>query len=116
MSDQLSNGQRFRVLTVVDVFTREALAIKIGQRLKVPDVVEVLSHIIGKRGAPERLFCDNGSEFSGQVLDLWAYHHHVQIDFSRPGKPTDNAFIETFWAKGRSMTMEQSIAFALDAS
>ncbi len=96
MSDQLSNGQRFRVLTIVDVFTREALAIKIGQRLKAPDVVEALSHIITKRGTPERLFCDNGSEFSGQVLDLWAYHHRVHIDFSRPGKPTDNAFIETF--------------------
>ena len=96
MSDQLSNGQRFRVLTIVDVFTRVALAIKIGQHLKAPDVVEVLSHIISKRGTPERLFCDNGSEFSGQVLDLWAYHHGVQIDFSRPGKPTDNAFIETF--------------------
>jgi putative transposase len=89
MSDQLSNGQRFRVLTIVDVFTREALAIKIGQHLKAPDVVEELSHIITQRGTPERLFCDNGSEFSGQILDLWAYHHRVQIDFSRPGKPTD---------------------------
>jgi putative transposase len=96
MSDQLSNGQRFRVLTIVDVFTREALAIKIGQRLKAPDVVEELSHIITQRSTPERLFCDNGSEFSGQILDLWAYHHRVQIDFSRPGKPTDNAYIETF--------------------
>ena len=96
MSDQLSNGQRFRVLTIVDVFTREALAIRVGTRLKAPDVVEVLNHILAKRSAPRRLLCDNESEFSGQVLDLWAYHHQVQIDFSRPGKPTDNAYIETF--------------------
>jgi putative transposase len=55
-------------------------------------LVRLASH----RGAPARIFVDNGSEFSGQLLDLWAYHHHVQIDFSRPGKPTDNCFIETF--------------------
>jgi transposase InsO family protein len=47
-------------------------------------------------GAPARVFVDNGSEFSGRLMDLWAYHHGVQIDFSRPGKPTDNSFIESF--------------------
>lgn len=46
--------------------------------------------------APKCLFVDNGSEFAGQLLDLWAYHHQTKIDFSRPGKPTDNCFIETF--------------------
>jgi len=53
------------------------------------EVVEVLYHILAKHSAPKRLLCDNGSEFSGQVLDLWAFHHQVQIDFNRPGKPTD---------------------------
>jgi putative transposase len=48
------------------------------------------------RGAPLRIFVDNGSEFSGRLLDLWAYHHRVQIDFSRPGRPTDNCFVESF--------------------
>lgn len=48
------------------------------------------------RQAPRYLFVDNGSEFSGRLLDLWAYHHKVQLDFSRPGKPTDNSFVETF--------------------
>jgi transposase InsO family protein len=59
-------------------------------------VVEVLNRLVQQRGAPKYLFADNGSEFTGQLVDLWAYHHGVQIDLSRPGKPTDNAHIETF--------------------
>jgi putative transposase len=96
VADQLAGGQRFRALTVVDVFTRECLAIVVGQRLRAEDVVAASNRIVAKRGPPRRVFADNGSEFSGRVFDLWAYHHGVQIDFSRPGKPTDNAFVESF--------------------
>lgn len=96
VADQLASGQRFRALTVVDVYTREALAIEVGQRLRGEDVVKVLNTLVAARPAPKFLFVDNGSEFSGRMLDLWAYHHGVRIDFSRPGKPTDNSFIETF--------------------
>jgi putative transposase len=85
-----------RALTVVDIFSREGLAIEVGQRLKGEHVVEVLNRLVRQRGAPKYLFADNGAEFTGQLVDLWAYHHGVRIDFSRPGKPTDNAFIETF--------------------
>ncbi len=94
--NQLSDGRRFRALTVVDVYTRECLAIEVGQSLKGHDVVRVLQQISQQRGAPRRLFCDNGSEFTSQVMDLWAYHNGVKIDFSRPGKPTDNAYVESF--------------------
>jgi putative transposase len=94
--DQLSNGQKFRALTIVDVFSREALAIEVGQRLRGEHVVEVLNKLVRQRKAPKYLFADNGSEFTGHLVDLWAYHHDVRIDFSRPGKPTDNAYIETF--------------------
>jgi len=94
--DQLSNGQKFRALTVVDVFSREALAIEVGQRLRGEHVVDVLNRLVRQRRAPKYLFADNGSEFTGHLVDLWAYHHGVRIDFSRPGKPTDNAYIETF--------------------
>jgi putative transposase len=83
-------------LTIVDVFTREALAINIGRRLRAPHVVAVLDRLGHIRGKPGVLFCDNGSEFTSQVVDLWAYQHGVRIDYSRPGKPTDNAFIESF--------------------
>jgi putative transposase len=96
VADQLSDGRRFRALTVVDVYTRECLAIEVGQSLKGHDVVRVLQRIAEERGMPQMLFCDNGSEFTSQVLDLWAYHNQVKIDFSRPGKPTDKAFVESF--------------------
>ncbi len=96
VSDQLTNGQRFRALTIVDVFSREALAIRVGKQLRGENVVEVCNALVAQRGAPKRVFTDNGSEFSGRMFDLWAYHHGVRIDFSRPGKPTDNGFIESF--------------------
>ena len=94
--DQLSNGTKFRALTVVDLYGREGPAIEVGQRLKGEHVVEVLNRLVRQRGTPKYLFADNGAEFTGQLVDLWAYYHGVRIDFSRPGKPTDNAFIETF--------------------
>ena len=96
VADQLADGRRFRAWTVMDVPTRESLAIEPGQSLKGPDVVRVLQGLQKDRGGPNRLFCDNGSEFSSPVLDLWAHQNGVKIDFSRPGKPTDNGHIESF--------------------
>jgi putative transposase len=96
VADQLTDGRRFRALTVVDVYTRECLAIRVGQSLKGEDVVAVLSPMQKERGAPELLYCDNGPEFSSQAMDLWAYGSGAKIDFSRPGKPTDNAHVESF--------------------
>jgi putative transposase len=66
------------------------------QRLRGEHLVEVLNRLVRQRRAPKYLFADNGSEFTGHLVDLWAYHYGVRIDFSRPGKPTDNAYIETF--------------------
>ena len=96
VADQLQDGRRFRSLTIVDVYTRESVAIEVGQSLKGEDVVRVLNRLKLGRGMPKLLFCDNGSEFASQAMDLWAYQNGVKIDFSRPGKPTDNAFVESF--------------------
>ena len=96
MADQWVDGRLFRALTVVDIYTRESLAIESGQSLKGEDVVMVLNRLLVHREAPKVLFCDNGSEFASQAMDLWAYRNGVRIDFSRPGKPTDNAFVESF--------------------
>lgn len=96
VSDQTSQGVRFRALTIVDMFTRECLAIEPGRSLKREDVVRVLRELTDNRGAPSRIHCDNGSEFSGRMLDLWAYANQVVLEFSTPGKPTDNAYIESF--------------------
>ena len=96
VADQFQDGTRFRSLTIVDVYTREAVAIEAGQSLKGDDVVRTLNQLKLDRGVPKLLFCDNGSEFTSQAMDLWAYRNGVKIDFSRPGKPTDNAFVESF--------------------
>lgn len=95
-ADQLQDGRRFRSLTVVDGFTRESLAIEVGQSLRGEDVVRTMNRLKQQGRTPKLLCCDNGSEFSGQAMDLWAYQNGVKIDFSRPGKPTDNAFVESF--------------------
>lgn len=107
ISDQLYSGQRFRILTLVDNFTRESLATHAGKRLTGDDVVQVLQSIVEHRGRPGAIFVDNGPEFISKSLDLWAYWNGVKLDFSRPGKPTDNAFIESFHDKFRKECLNQ---------
>jgi putative transposase len=96
VADQLQDGTRFRSLTIVDVYTCEEVAIEVGQSLKGDDVVRTLNRLKLDRGLPKVLFCDNGSEFTSQAMDLRAYQNGAKIDLSRPGKPTDNAFVESF--------------------
>ena len=72
----------------------QSVAIEAGQSLKGEDVVRVLTQVKQHRGVSKSLFCDNGSEFTSQAMDLWAYQNGIKIDFSRPGKPTDNVFVE----------------------
>lgn len=71
VADQLANGQKFRILTVVDTFTRECLAADIGIRLRSENVVATLTRLCKTRGVPQRIHCDNPSEFAGQITDLW---------------------------------------------
>lgn len=94
--DSLFNGRRFRALTIVDNYSRECLAIEAGQNITGAEVVAVVRGLVKERGVPERIQCDNGSEFISKVLDKWAYEHRITMDFSRPGKPGDNAMIESF--------------------
>lgn len=97
VADELFNGRRFRSLTVVDNFSRECLAIHVDQNIRGEQVVEVMEGLrhLNKR-CPDRIQVDNGSEFISKALDKWAYENKVVLDFSRPGKPTDNPFIESF--------------------
>ena len=97
VSDALFNGKKFRALTVVDNHTRECLAIEVGQSLTGEDVVRALQGLAQQgRALPARIQADNGPEFVSISLDKWAYDNSVVLDFSRPGKPTDNPFIESF--------------------
>lgn len=96
VSDALFDGHRFRALTVVDNFTRESLVIEVDRSIRGEQVVDVLQSLKTSRSLPERIYCDNGPEFISKVLDKWAYKQGVTLDFSRPGKPTDNAYVESF--------------------
>ncbi len=107
VADQLFSGGRFRVLTLVDNFTRESLATRAGQRLTADHIVEVLEEVTKRRGRPKTIRVDNGPEFVSKSLDLWAYWNDVELDFSRPGKPTDNAYIESFNGKFRTECLNQ---------
>lgn len=91
VADALFDGRRLRTLTVVDNYTRKCLAIEVGQSLKGEHVVEALTRITAMRGHPTTIKVDNGSEFISKAMDRWAYEHGVELDFSRPGTPTDNA-------------------------
>ena len=96
VSDALYNGRRIRALTLLDVFSRESLAIKVEKSLKGEEVVKTLQTVASMRGLPSCIHCDNGAEFTSKAMDQWAYENKVVIIFSRPGKPTDNAIIESF--------------------
>lgn len=96
VSDQLSDGTKFRTLTIVDVFSGEALSTEVEQRCGGEHVVAALNFLSVQRQAPKYLFVHNGNEFSARLLDLWTYHQQTMIDFSRPGKPNDNCYAETF--------------------
>jgi putative transposase len=96
VSDALFDGRRLRALTVVDAYTREALAIDVDQGIKGEQVVEAMDRIASLRGTPRAIRVDNGPEFISKALDRWAYENGVTLDFSRPGKPTDNGFVESF--------------------
>lgn len=96
VADAPLDGRKLRALTVVDNYTRESLAIDVGQSLKGDDVVATFNRIVATRGLPATVKVDNGTEFISKVMDRWTYERGVELDFSRPGKPTDNAKIESF--------------------
>lgn len=100
--DQLALGTKIRVLTIVDTFSRFAPAVEPRFRYRGGDVVETLERVGRQYGLPRVIRVDQGSEFVSRELDLWAYTRGVTLDFSRPGKPTDNAFIESFNGKLRA--------------
>ena len=90
MSDALFDGRRFRVLSVLDVFHRECLALHPAQSTTGAHVAVVLERLTTLRGLPGRIHVDNGSEFISKAVDKWAHDNSATLAFSRPGKPTDN--------------------------
>jgi len=100
--DQLATGRKIRVLTVVDTFSRYVPALDARFSYRGEDVVATLDRVCRRIGYPSTIRVDQGSEFISRDMDLWAYQRGVSLDFSRPGKPTDNAFIEAFNGRFRA--------------
>ena len=114
MSDELFDGRRIRLLTIVDNFTRESLAIKVAASIGGQGVVEVLHRLMKQHRMPKTIRVDNGPEFTSKRLDQWAYLNGVELDFSRPGKPTDNAFIEAFNGRFRQECLNENWFLSLE--
>jgi putative transposase len=96
VSDAAANGQTIRVLTVVDDYTRECLATEVDTSLPGLRVVRTLNRIIAERGRPEGIVLDNGPELRGRAMEAWSEGNRVRLLFIQPGKPVQNAFIESF--------------------
>lgn len=96
VTDSIVTGRRFRSLTIVDDYSRECPAIEVDTSLGGKRVVRVLEKLAESRGLPDAITTDNGPEFAGRALDEWAYRRGVKLNFIRPGKPIENAFVESF--------------------
>ena len=107
MSDGLADGRRLRCLNIVDDCTRECLAIEVDTSITGTRVKAVLQRLAETRGLPWSITVDHGPEFEGQVLDTWAYEAKVKLSFIRPGKPNENAYIESFNGKFRDECLNE---------
>jgi putative transposase len=108
LSDQLFDGSKIRILTIVDAFSKVSPAIDVRSRYTGADVVHTLERVTADYGLPRSIRVDQGPEFISKDLDLWAYMNGVVLDFSRPGKPTDNSFVEAFNGKVRAECVDQN--------
>lgn len=103
----LWSGRRFRMLCVIDQFTKECFAIEIDFSINGLRVTRALEWLLLTEGKPEAITVDNGPEFAGIMLDRWAYKNQVKLDFIRPGKPVENAYVESFNGKLRHECLNQ---------
>jgi putative transposase len=107
LSDALVGGRRFRLLAVVDAFTREALALEVDTSLPGERVVRVLDRLAGERGVAAEIVLDNGPELTGRAMDRWAHGRGVRLRFIDPGKPTQNGLVESFNGRLREECLDQ---------
>lgn len=114
VSDALVQGRKLRCLTVVDEYTRESLAIAVHTSIPGELVVRCLEQITFHYGKPQRLHMDNGPEFRSKAVIEWAMKNGVALDFIDPGKPTQNAFIESFNGRFRDECLNQNLFFSLE--
>ncbi len=94
--DACANGQRLKILTLTDEFTRESLAIEVATRMSARQVIQVLHRVIRVRGTPGYLRSDNGPEFIARAVQRWLQQQHIQTAYIEPGSPWQNAYGESF--------------------
>ena len=107
VSDGFLDGRRLRCLNIVDDFTKECLAIEVDTSLPGRRVVSVLERLAESRGLPQSVTVDNGPEFVSKALDEWAYRNELKLRFIEPGKPQQNAYIESFNGKFRDECLNE---------
>jgi putative transposase len=112
ITDCLEDGRYFRVLTLVDQFSRECLRLEADFSLSGKKVARALEKVAQDRPLPESITVDNGSEFSSRALDAWAYSRGVKLDFIRPGKPVKNGYIESFNGRLRDECLNVELFFS----
>jgi len=94
--DALADGRPFRILTVVDQWSRQSPLLEVAARMSGQTVRDALDRVVASGPRPRSITVDHGAEFQSRALEDWAYERGVQLDFIRPGKPVENAFIEAF--------------------
>ncbi len=109
MSDELENGRPLRLLNVVDDFTRECPGIEVDRSLPADRVIDLLERVGEGIGFPETIVVDNGPEFASKALHAWAYRRRVKLHFIDPGKPVQNAFVESFNGTCRNDCLNQEL-------
>lgn len=116
VADRFANGYRFRVLTVVDLYTRECLMLFADRSISGSKVAAALEVVVAGRGAPQSITVDNGTEFVSRAMEEWSVSHGLRLDFIRPGRPVENAFIESFNGRLREECLNVEIFEDLDAA
>ena len=111
IDDQLVDGRCFVALNIIDDFTREAIAIELDTSLSGRQVARVLDTLGNARGLPKVITCDHGSESTSKAMQVWAMHHDVRLNFTTPGCPTQNAFVESFNGRMRNEQFDQTLFF-----
>lgn len=114
VSDSLFNGRKIRTLNILDLFSRECLAIEVDTSLSGLRVARVLERLTESRSIPKAITIDNGTEFTSKIFDQWAYEKGIKLNFIQPGKPTQNGFIESFNGKFRDECLNENWFLSLN--
>lgn len=113
MSDALVDGRKIRIFNVVDDLSREAVTMEVDTSLPAARVIRALNRAIEERSKPNRIMMDNGPEFTSNALDAWAYERGIELHFITPGKPIENAVVESFNARVREECLNQHCFFSM---